>query len=82
MTASFQSDVTGGLPPYARQRNAPEHLEVVSWAPGKKLANLRDYLYGVDWRVKPTVYIIDSGVDLMSTVSICRLLCPCRLGSV
>jgi len=79
--SSSQPKVTGGLLPekfhYVRQRNAPEHLRVVSWPPGKKLANLGGYLYDIDWRIKPTVYIIDSGLDSTSTVSFCCLCWPC-----
>ncbi|KAL9616093.1 MAG: hypothetical protein Q9204_008616, partial [Flavoplaca sp. TL-2023a] len=50
----------------ARQRSPPEDLKVVSWAPNQVLANLRDYVYDTQWRIKPVVYIIDSGVDTTS----------------
>ncbi|KAL8879296.1 MAG: hypothetical protein Q9198_003064 [Flavoplaca austrocitrina] len=50
----------------ARQLGAPEDLKVVSWAPHQALANLGGYVYDDQWRIKPIVYIIDSGVDTTS----------------
>ncbi|KAI4274788.1 MAG: hypothetical protein L6R38_006043, partial [Xanthoria sp. 2 TBL-2021] len=47
----------------AHQRSPPEDLKVVSWAPGQILANLRYYVYDTQWRAKPVIYIIDSGLD-------------------
>ena len=64
------ADGTQQSPFKARQRSPPEDLKVVSWAPNQVLANLRDYVYDTQWRIKPVVYIIDSGVDTTSQVSI------------
>lgn len=69
MMNSLKSKFADGLqqgPFEARQRNPPEDLKVVSWAPNQVLANLRDYVYDTQWRIKPVVYIIDSGVDTTS----------------
>lgn len=54
----------------AHQRSPPEDLKVVSWAPGQILANLRYYVYDTQWRAKPVIYIIDSGLDTTGPVSI------------
>ncbi|KAL8766221.1 MAG: hypothetical protein Q9209_006935 [Squamulea sp. 1 TL-2023] len=69
MMNSPKSKFADGLqqgPFEARQRSPPEDLKVVSWAPNQVLANLRDYVYDTQWRIKPVVYIIDSGVDTTS----------------
>lgn len=58
----------------ARQRGAPDDLRVVCWPPGQTLPNVKGYLYDEQWRAKPTVYVIDVGLDPTSTVSICSHL--------
>ena len=54
---------------YARQRDAPDDLRVVSWPPGKILADVKGYFYSVEWARKPTVYVIDGGLDTQNVVS-------------
>ena len=55
---------------FVRQRGAAEDLRVVSWGNDKVLAAVKGYLYNVDWRQSPTIYVIDTGVDPRSGVSI------------
>lgn len=74
-----QSNMTDGLLYHsysARQRSAPDDLRVVCWPPGQTLPNVRGYLYDEQWREKPTVYIIDNGLDSTSTVSVSSHHCP------
>lgn len=68
-----QTNITTELLPvdaYVRQRDAAEDLRVVSWPSDKALADVEGYLLSVEWWVAPMIYIIDTGLDTTSRVSI------------
>ena len=74
MTEDVELNKTGGVlqlnARFMRQRTAPNDLRVVSLPPLTTLAQSKGYAYNNDFNSAPTIYIIETGVDISYRVSV------------